>query len=249
MSDTVDPHGNAAIAERLGVGVYDFTVVSTDMVTPSMRRIVLTSESLDRFTYEPGQDLMFTFAAGGEVVRRRYTIRSFDAAAKTLELQIVAHGNGPGATWAESCRPGDLITGIGPRGKVVVDREADWHLFAGDATFIPAAFSMLESLPKGTQAIVLMEVGSAQDQHPLVSAAELEGPHWVDPDSTAQLLDLLDTVVLPGTRGHAYLGGESQLVRAAKDLLVERGLDPDDINAKAYWRADAANASHGEPGR
>ncbi len=84
-----------------------------------MQRLELTAPELDGFGYMPGQDVMLLVAAEGrKPVRRRYTIRRFDAAARPLTLDVVLHGDGPGERWVRAARPGDRIEGIGPRGKV-----------------------------------------------------------------------------------------------------------------------------------
>jgi len=66
-----------------------------------------------------------------------------------LTLDIVLHGDGPGERWVRSARPGDKIEGIGPRGKITTSAAADWHLFIGDESALPAMFAMTEALPPG----------------------------------------------------------------------------------------------------
>jgi len=83
----------------------DFKVVDSARLTPHMQRLRLTAPQLDGFGYLPGQDVMLLVAAeGNRPVRRRYTIRQLDAAARLLTLDIVLHGDGPGERWCG--RPG-----------------------------------------------------------------------------------------------------------------------------------------------
>jgi len=97
----------------------DFRVAESSRLTPHMQRLRLTAPELDGFGYLPGQDVMLLVAAEGtRPVRRRYTIRELDAAARLLTLDIVLHGDGPGERWVRSAQPGDRIEGIGPRGKI-----------------------------------------------------------------------------------------------------------------------------------
>ena len=126
----------------------DFRVVESARLTPHMQRLRLTAPELDGFEYLPGQDVMLLVAAeGSRPVRRRYTIRELDARARLLTLDIVLHGDGPGERWVRSARPGDRIEGIGPRGKITTSPAADWHLFVGDESALPAMFVMTEALP------------------------------------------------------------------------------------------------------
>src|SRR5215472_6151422 len=135
-----------------------FEVASTASLTPHMQRIELTAAELGGFRFAPGQDVMFLVAADGRrPVRRRYTIRYFDAAAQVLTIDVVLHGDGPGERWVRSARPGDRIEGIGPRGKVFPNMSADWHLFMGDEAAMPAILAMTESLPGDADATLALE--------------------------------------------------------------------------------------------
>ncbi len=100
---------------------------------------------------------------GGATINRRYTIRRIDRDATTVDLEIVVHGEGPGARWASSARPGAEITAIGPRGRIVVAHDADWHLFAADESGVPATLAMLEALPHGTPAVALLDVADDRE--------------------------------------------------------------------------------------
>src|SRR5215469_18039 len=125
-----------------------FEVRSSTLLTPHMQRIELAAAELDGFSYRPGQDVMLLVAVDGRrPVRRRYTIRYLDHARQVLTIDVVRHGDGPGEQWVRSARPGDRIEGIGPRGKITTSLDADWHLFLGDESAMPAVLTMTESLP------------------------------------------------------------------------------------------------------
>jgi NADPH-dependent ferric siderophore reductase len=248
---------SSALIARLGdVSQWDLEVIETLDVTPTMRRIRCTAPGLADLTYQPGQDLMLSVPTATEATfRRRYTIRSFDPAVPALDLDVVRHGDGPAAAWAASVQPGGRIEAIGPRGKVTVDPAADWHLFAGDDSAIPASLAMAESLPVSSPAIVLLEVDGAEDQQ---TARTIDGREvaveWVhragaDPASGANLVAALRAVPLPAGSGHAYLAGELGVVAQMRSALLERGLAAEQISAKPYWRTGRANAAHGEPER
>jgi len=188
--------------------------------------------------------------------RRRYTIRSLDRAASSVQIDMVMHGDGPAAAWAASVQPGDRIEAIGPRGKITVDPAAAWHLFAGDDSAIPASLAMAESLSDPEQAVVVLEVdGPADEQHAHAADGRPIPVRWVhragaDPASGAGLVDALRTVGLPTAgRGHAYLAGELGVVAQLRSALLARGMVAEEISAKPYWRAGRANAAHGEPER
>lgn len=232
----------------------DFEVVDSARLTPHMQRLRLTAPQLDGFGYLPGQDVMLLVAAdGNRPVRRRYTIRELDRAGRLLTLDIVLHGDGPGERWARSARPGDRIQGIGPRGKITTSATADWHLFIGDESALPAAFAMTEALPPDRPAMLVLEIPGESDEQDLAGTGPVRiswlhrtGVPAGDPSALAAEAA---TIELPPGRGHAYLFGEAKVVSHLREVLAERGLGQDQMSPKAYWGRGRANASHGEPAR
>jgi NADPH-dependent ferric siderophore reductase len=231
-----------------------FEVSRNEQLSPSMRRVSLTAPELSDFSYLPGQDVMLLVAAdGSRPIRRRYTIRSLDPATAELTLNIVLHGQGQGERWLRTARPGDTIEGIGPRGKISPSASADWHLFMGDESALPAILAMTESLPADARATAVIEVPDpADEQEP--DAAALVRFTWLhrlgrpagDP---ALLAAEAEEVELPSGLGHAYLFGEASVVLRLREILETRGMRPDQMSPKAYWGRGRANAGHGEPGR
>jgi NADPH-dependent ferric siderophore reductase len=231
-----------------------FEVASTSRLTPHMQRIELAAAQLDGFSYLPGQDMMLLVAAdGNRPVRRRYTIRYFDAPRRLLTMDVVLHGDGPGERWVRSARPGDRIEGLGPRGKIFASPEADWHVFFGDESAMPAILAMTEALPGDSDATLVLEVPEAADEQDYSAAARTRVSYLHrlarpagDPGSlTAEA----GAVELPPGRGQAYLFGEARVVLAMREVLAGRGLAEDQMSAKAYWGRGRANAGHGEPAR
>ncbi|HEY3977532.1 MAG TPA: siderophore-interacting protein [Streptosporangiaceae bacterium] len=229
-------------------------VVGSQLLTPHMQRLVLTAPELDGFSYAPGQDVMLLVAAdGNRPVRRRYTIRQLDLARRLLTLDVVLHGDGPGERWVRAARPGDRIEGIGPRGKITTSTAADWHLFIGDESALPAIFAMTEALPGDSVATVVIEVPDPADEQELLAPARtrltwlhrLAGPAG-EPAGLAD--EAAEVELLPGS-GQAYLLGEAKVVLALREVLAGRGLPADQMSPKAYWGRGRANAGHGEPAR
>jgi NADPH-dependent ferric siderophore reductase len=237
-----------------GTTLMELTVVDSARVTPGMQRLRLTAPELAGFGYQPGQDVMLLVARdGGRPVRRRYSIRGLDRDERLLTLDIVRHaGGGPGEQWVAAARPGTTVEGIGPRGKIFPDPDADWHLFIGDESALAAIFSMVASLPAQAAATVILEIPDAADEQELGADAKTD-LRWLPRSggpagqpgalaAAAQAVDLPD-----GVRPHAYLIGESRVVLALREVLAQRGFDPARISPKAYWGRGRNNASHGEP--
>ena len=230
-------------------------------LTPMLARLRLIGDDLSGFHHLPGQDLMLavpTATDPGVTINRRYTIRRYDPAASAVDVDIVLHGDGPGARWARDAAPGSPIDAVGPRGKIVPDPAAEWHLFACDESGWAATAAMAEALPADRTALVFAEIDGPQERQPLTTDAALT-VEWVErggrsPGDPAPLADAIRAAVgagaLPGGSGHAYLSAEFSVVRGLADLLGGAGgLSSDQISPKAYWRLGRANAPHGEPPR
>ena len=187
------------------------------------------------------------------LTNRRYTIRAADPKAATVTVDLVVHGDGPGAQWAAKAAPGDGLDAIGPRGKVVLDDAADWHLFIGDETALPGMSIMAESLPPDVPGVMVIELPEHVDGHdPHLTADQVLAIRWIErgdaePGEAARLVAATEQVSFPHGRGHAYVAGEMNVVRAITTALAARGFDRSAIAAKAYWRRGGANAPHGEP--
>ena len=145
--------------------LWHLQVTESASLTPSIHRVVLTAPGIEGLQYAPGQDLMLRIPlVGDKIVNRRYTIRRFDQAGKTVTIDVSLHGAGPGTDWIRAAEVGDRIDAIGPRGKVTVNPEADWHLFVVDETGLPGALAMIEALPSGSRATAIAEVDTPADE-------------------------------------------------------------------------------------
>lgn len=239
-----------------GTTLMQLTVVDSVRVSPNLQRLELTAPELGGFEYLPGQDIMLMVDTdGGRPVRRRYSIKALDTGRQLLTLDIVRHaGGGPGERWVQAAEPGMTVEGIGPRGKVHPDPDADWHLFVGDESAMAAIFSMTRSLPAQAAATVILEVPEPADEQEIDPAAKV-GVTWLprlgarpagEPDA---LVEAAQAVQFRGDRPHAYLIGEARVVLALRETLERRGMDPAQISPKAYWGRGKSNASHGEPAK
>jgi NADPH-dependent ferric siderophore reductase len=116
---------------------------------------------------------------------------------------------------------------------------AGWQLFAGDESAMPALAEMIEALPPATAAVALIEVGDPDDEQP-IAATELIGVRWLyrgtTPPGESDVLDrALAALDIPDADRHAYIFGESRVVRRLRDDLGRRGLHAAEISAKGYW--------------
>jgi len=214
-------------------------VVRVERIGAHFNRITFGGESLADFVSASFDDhVKFMLDAdGAEPVRRDYTPRHHDTAARELTLEFALHGEGRAAAWAAQAAPGQSATIGGPRGSFIVPLDYDWHLLVGDETALPAIHRRLEELPAGTRAIVLLDVADAADRRDLCSAAELS-VQWVA--GTDDLLAAVRALTLPPGEGYSWCAGEASAMASLRRILVEeKGLDRHAMRVAAYWKRGA----------
>ncbi len=178
--------------------------------------------------------------------RRRYTVRSWDAATHELTLDFVVHGDtGVAGPWAGQVAVGDVLVFEGPNGGYLPDAEADWHLMVGDESALPAIAASLEVLPADAKAVVRLVCDGPQHE------VELAGPADVDllwlhragvPSDEELLVSAVRLAAFPEGRAHAFVHGEAVEIREIrKHLLVDRGLSRADMSCSPYWRREMAD--------
>lgn len=228
---------------RRGMTERALVVVGARDLTPRMRRVSLTVEGHEVFEPKAGQDLVMMLPDGaGGLGRRHYTIRSYDPAARRVEVDFVLHSRtSPGGRFALEAAPGQQIAAFGPRGRNVIQPGADWRLFVGDETAVPPILAMLETLPAGARAHAIIEIAEEADRQPVRSAADVS-VDWIsrggapaEPMSQALIQRLADWPLPPG-RGHVYVLGETSTIRRQRHDLLARGLEKDQIFGEGYWR-------------
>jgi NADPH-dependent ferric siderophore reductase len=248
------PHDSSVeLAARLDSNARVCQVVSSTPLSSSIHEVVLAGQAA-LLCGVPGNDVMVQLTnPAGKLVRRRYSVHGVDEANDQFSLWITTAHDGPGSAWARNAQPGDDVDIVGPRGKIVVDPEADWHLFMGDITCLGSAYRMAQSVEAPGKVVFIVETDHPDDA---VTTTFDEGIAvtgiFVDrmgraKDDPAGLLSGLSAFAFPPDRGHAYLFGEFHVMKAARTALLDRGLDDESINMKAFWRVGRNNADHGEP--
>lgn len=243
----------------------EMRVVNATNVTPRMRRVRLKGQDLARFAvggmhvrllFPPKPGVVPSWPVMGEdgrpvwpkgedrPVMRIYTIREIDVERGEIEIDFVLHEGDvtPGSTWARQACPGDLVGVLGPGGGELP--EADWYLFAGDETALPAISRILAELPAECKATVLIEVADASEEQPLHSAASLD-IRWMHRNgapagSTSLIEDAVREIAMPSSDGRRFIwaGCEQKSCRCLKKLLRKEWQIPtSEHQVVAYWRA------------
>ena len=173
-------------------------------------------------------------------VTRTYTVRSFDADARELALDFVVHGDeGLAGPWAAAAKPGDRLVCSGPGGAYSPVQDAEWYLFAGDESALPAIAAAIEALPAEARGIAFLEVGSADDVLHLAAPAGVE-VRWLSREGfpAGETLILAEAVAgaewLPGIP-HVFAHGERGAMKELRAVFKERGVPREKLSLSGYW--------------
>ncbi|HEX6404610.1 MAG TPA: siderophore-interacting protein [Pseudonocardiaceae bacterium] len=221
------------------------TVASVHQLTPRMTRIRLSGDSLLGLAAIPGQTIKIYVPdlVRGHPVSRDYTVRDYrdDAVAgPRLDIDFVLHGDGPAANWARRTQPGEALEFVGPSGRYRPDPHADWHLFAGDETALPAIQAYVAMLPANASVALSVEVADAAEEQAMPGPAT-PAVRWLHrngraPGTSTLLDDALRAAQFPPGQGRIWLAGHIPTVRRIRaHLLNERGVDRGALYVKGFW--------------
>ncbi|GAA0910776.1 siderophore-interacting protein [Streptomyces thermoalcalitolerans] len=235
-------------------------VVRTERLTPRMQRVVLGGDGLADFSAGTCTDhyVKLLFPVEGvacpepfdmrrireELPReqwprmRTYTVRAWDPEHRELTLDFVVHGDeGLAGPWALRARPGDTLRFLGPGGAYAPDVSADWHLFAGDESALPAIARSLEALPEGVTAHAFVEVAGPEEEQKIDSDVEVVWLHRGRRPVGRALVEAVRALDFPEGRVHAFVHGEAGFVKELRRLLrVEHAVPREDLSVSGYWR-------------
>jgi len=226
------------------------TVTATDLLGPAMLRVWFRgdlaafagSDATDRYV-----KLLFTPSGSPDLAQlddgqrpavRSYTVLELDVAAGTLAIDFALHGSGFAMRWARDAQPGDTIQVQGPGSGYSPDPTADWYLFAGDDSALPAIRQALAALPAGARGHAVVEVGAAAEQLPLPApdGVELRWLHRDDPASGGLAAAVRGLPWLDG-RVDVFVHGEAQTVmQEIRPYLAVRGVDVRAASISGYWK-------------
>ncbi|WP_349827782.1 siderophore-interacting protein [Brevibacterium litoralis] len=178
-----------------------------------------------------------------KLFRRRYTVGAWDAENHRLDVDFVVHGDeGKAGPWAANAAPGDVLVFNGPGSGYAPDPEADWHLFVGDESALPAIAASLRVLPATAigHAFVLVDSPAHELAVEAPSGVDITWLHRTGAaDQDVDLLvGALGAAAFPDGTAHSFIHGEAEEIRVVrKHLITERGFADDDMfSCSPYWK-------------
>lgn len=172
-------------------------------------------------------------------VTRTYTVREITA--DSIALDFVVHGDeGIAGPWADAVQPGARVVFGGPGGAFSPDATADWHLFVGDESALPAIARAIESLPQTARGVAVIEVRDASEEialrHPV--GVDVRWLHRGAPSeaSIGLLAETVSAIDWPEGRVQVFSHGERESMKAMREeLFVHRGLERAQVSLSGYW--------------
>ena len=241
-------------------------VVSTEARTPYLVRVTLRADWLSEFEApspggsvrlllpeRPGAEPLmpvwngnaFFHTDGRRPLVRTLTPLRHDPDAGELDVEAVLHGEAPLSRWADGARPGDRVALSGPGRGYAFKDGVTAYLIAGDESAIPAIGQLLDALPAGAQATVIVEIAHLEARHPLTDRRDVD-VRWVDRPAdgrpgAALVPAVVEADIEAGTR--LWVAGEAAAMQAIRRYLFEdRGLARADATVRGYWKDGSASS-------
>jgi NADPH-dependent ferric siderophore reductase len=242
---------------------YRAEVVDARRLTPNMVRIRFGGDDLRRFTTSGFADeriCVFFPLEGqrhapepayvdghldysdspGAPPTRSYTVRRWHAELAEMEIDFVVHDGGVAARWAMDTRVGDGLGLSKTDGWYAPPAGTEWQLLVADMTGLPALGRIVEELPAGAKAHVIVETIGPDDRQRFESAAHVTY-EWIAGTGNglrpSALLDAVKAYELPDSPGYLWLAGEAAISRAVRKYVRrEQGWPIDRFEVIGYWR-------------
>ena len=120
---------------------------------------------------------------------------------------------------------------------------ADWYLFAGDMTALPAIAVNLEKLSPESKGIALLEINAIEDKQDLQKPEGVEVRWIINADPLNGCEDLIESpnnIEIKGENPYVWVAGEFELLRFARKLLKhDKALPKESLYLSCYWKIGA----------
>ena len=234
-------------------------------LAPRLIRVVFGGGELDRFVATehpdqrihlappaPGADPIVPTVVDGRAdytdaderpALRNYTVRAWDPRSHELTVDFADHGSGPAVEWARAARPGDALYLNADIGWYRPPADTAWQLLVSDLAGVPALARIVEELPAGARATVVVELPERADLPVWRTAAHLDVRVLTGTGNGLAPSALAEAVVgieCPGEAAYVWAATEAADSRAIRKHVREVwGLGRERVDSIGYWRLDS----------
>ena len=226
-------------------------VVRKQSLTPNMLRVTLGGDDMAGFPdgRESANFKLLIPNGSDKPVVRTYTVRNYNRSSAEVDVDFVLHADhGPASDWAIAAEAGQTIGFAGPGTAKLVDFTADWFLFVGDMSALPAIGANIEQLPADARGYAVLEIIDEQDKQALPFPKDLE-VQWVinaDPNTPSAVLHGAVTS-LPWLEGRpaVWAAGESGAIKSLRPYFkFDRDVAKADLYTSGYWQIGLTEDRH-----
>lgn len=228
--------------------LYPVEVLAVQRLTPRLVRLTVNAGHVPGLRADLPAQWLKVFvhdAEGRRLPGRAYTVRHFDACSGQLDIDFVLHGDdGYVSAWAKQarCGVGFEVSAPHPRGGVPIDPGRRHHVLLGDETGLPAIASIVEALPVGAEATVVVEIQDPSEQQALRTDARLV-VRWLyrDARNPHALSRALGTIEL-APHSLIFVAAESSEVRSTLAVLkTQAAFSTCRVHGSGYWKKGQAD--------
>ncbi|MFV0633821.1 siderophore-interacting protein [Demequina sp.] len=231
---------------------YVVHVTASEQLSPHLRRVTLGGDALrtwettgkpDEFVHVhiPGENPAEGWEDDHDIARH-YTIRRWNPEVPSLEIDVVTHGHGRGASWARDAKVGDVCAVSTAHGYYGTPEGSTHRLLVADATGLPAVARILEEASPEETFDVLIELISTDDEIALPSPATVNVEWRVSGNGRgpSALVSCMRSMPVPSHDTYVWVAGESAESRRARTFIRSEWTRHHSLyRIVGYWHVDA----------
>lgn len=167
--------------------------------------------------------------------QRGFTLVDPDPVAGTFSMDFVIHEpTGPAATWALCAKPGDPVEIAFTPAKLTPDPGIGRFVLLGDSTAVPGINSLLDYLPAGASAEVLLH--DAHDDADRLPLRLRDGVTLTLTQTSEEQLAAVRSLDLDLADTYVWAAGERKAIAATREIVrKEWRLPRDRQHTQYYW--------------
>lgn len=176
---------------------------------------------------------------------RKYSFWNYEPVYNIADFAICTFSNGKGANWIQTLKSGDIVYFKTPKGKLLVDDNADNYLLIGDITSLSHLYEINRSLSVSKGIFSFIYAAQEVDYFPDIDNSFPFHHHIITPT----LADMVVAKVigrLPQNLDEpiAYVFGHPETCIALHNYLKhERNIPTQNLRTKPFWETDKGKNS------
>ena len=235
--------------DLLNVQMFTATVLSTRTLTHDIKEIRFRLDEPAEIHQRAGQYIQIIAPSPDGPISRAYSVSSAEYETNEVELNVRLVEGGIGSTYLHNLREGDKVNFTGPYGEFELNEDPQTELICvgggcGMAPMKNIIYSVYDRWPDRTlwlffgcrttrDIFYLQEYQELARKHPnfhvVYALSDELGPDEVWDGATGFIHLSADKMLQPDVARQAFLCGPPPMINAVTDVLLEKGLRPEDI--------------------